>query len=439
MPVKRQTTYRRLFVLSLAIVLLSPLAYWATGIGQSASELSAELEYGPAGVPMSSPKAEALHRLALPMRIERLLMYPLLLLGFQLSGGALALRRWLRGGPPHGGSRQPFLRAGWRGWVDRHEVLAVLLFVLAFNIGLSLLYLPFNFYSGFILLHQFDLSTQTAAGWMADWFKSLLIGLAIDGVAWTGLYTLVRLMPRRWPIPAGAALMALSAVWILLAPIVITPLFYEVRPLQEADLRARILDLAARAGMQVDGVYVIDASSKTTAANAYFTGFGGAQRIVFYDTMLTGYTAEQFEVTLAHEMGHWYYHHVLLGWLGMGAVAWIGLFGLRWLLNRTWQRLGLSGPADVAGLPYILAVVALVSTLAMPIENTLSRYSERQADRFSLVISQEPAAFIDLFERLAVQNLAMVDAPGWEVFVFYTHPTIVERIRMGEQVEKNTD
>jgi STE24 endopeptidase len=313
--------------------------------------------------------------------------------------------------------------------------LVVLLFVVVFDVALALLYLPFNFYSGFILAHQVGLSAQTAPGWATDWAKNLAIALVTDGVVWTAFYALLRLAPRRWPIPAGALMLLFSAAWILLAPLVITPLFYEVQPLEAGDMRARILALAEDAGMQVDQVYVIDASSKTTTVNAYFTGFGGGQRIVLYDTLLSSYPPEQVEVVLAHEMGHWYHQHVLLGWLGMGAAGWIGLFALRWLLNRSWRPLGLRGLSDVAGLPYLLAVAAVVSALALPVQNTLSRYGERQADRFSLAVSQEPAAFIALFEKLAEQNLSVVDVPEWEEFVFYTHPTIAERMRMAEQFE----
>jgi Zn-dependent protease with chaperone function len=131
-------------------------------------------------------------------------------------------------------------------------------------------------------------------------------------------------------------------------------------------------------------------------------------------------------------MGQWYYRHVLLGLLGMGAAGWIGLFGLRWLLQRSWQPLGWSGPADVAGLPYLLAVLAVVMTLALPVQNGLSRFAERQTDWFALSISRKPETFVALFEKFAVQNLSVVDAPAWEKFVFYTHPAIAERIRMAE-------
>ena len=111
------------------------------------------------------------------------------------------------------------------------------------------------------------------------------------------------------------------------------------------------------------------------------------QPIVLYDTLLTDYTPDQVDVVLAHEMGHWYYRHMLVGILGVGVVGWIGLFGLRWLLNRTWRWLALSGPADVAGLPYVMAVIALVTTLALPVYNSFSRFGERQADDFALTVS----------------------------------------------------
>ncbi len=442
---KHQSRYRWLLVAVVAVILLGPLPYWLSGIGQSAAGLPAEIGHRADGTLVSSPKAEALHSLGLPMGVERLLLYPLLLFCLQASGGALALRRRLDGLVERIPLPRPVGRAaGWIGqrippaWRERvtgRDLLVIFLFVCIFDVALAVLYLPFNYYGGFILDHQFGLSRQTAPGWAADWIKSLLLGLAMDGVLWTGFYALLRLLPRRWPILVGAAMLLLSAVFTVLAPIVITPLFYEVRPLDDPALRARILALAARAGMHVDAVYVINASSKTVEVNAYFTGFGGAQRIVLYDTLLTDYSPDEIEVVLAHEMGHWYYHHVLIGLLGFGAASWIGLFALRWLLQRVWQPLGWSGPADVAGLPFLLAVLAVVTALALPVQNGLSRYAESQADRFALTVSRKPETFITLFEKFAVQNLSTVDAPAWEKFVFYTHPSIAERIRMAEDFQ----
>ncbi|MCK6630623.1 MAG: M48 family metallopeptidase [Anaerolineae bacterium] len=437
--------YYRWLLLSLAlIILLSPLLYWSTGIGQAAAGLSAEISRLPDGTLLSSPKAEALHSLSLPMRLQRMLLYPLLLLAFQFSGGAVALRRWLEGkiagGQGGRGAGEIKTAEGQRSrgagvkilLRSSAPLLLCLCFVVLFNLALSLLYLPFNFYRSFTVGHQFGLSTLIALGWFGDWAKSLLINLSLDGLTWTGLYGLMRWLPRRWPLPAGVALVLFTGVMVLLEPVLITPLFYQVRPLEDAQLRARILALADRAHMQVDSVEVIDASAKTTTVNAYFTGFGGAQRIVLYDTLLRDYTPDQIEVVLAHEMGHWYYQHVLLSIVGIGAAGWLGLFALQWLLHRTWRWLGLNGPADIAGLPFVLAVFTLVSYLALPFETGISRFAERQADHFALATSQKPQAVIELFEQFAVQNLSLVEPPAWEKVIFYTHPSLAERIRMAE-------
>ena len=133
--------------LLVALAWLSPLAYGRTGIGQSAAGLSATVVHGADGSWISSPKAEALHRLGLPMQVERMWLLPLALLAFQLSGGAVALRRRLGGGRAVSAAR---------------DLLTVLLFVVALDLALALLFLPLDFYSGFVVDHQFGLSTQTA-------------------------------------------------------------------------------------------------------------------------------------------------------------------------------------------------------------------------------------------------------------------------------------
>jgi STE24 endopeptidase len=379
------------------------------------------------------------------MRVERLLIYPLLLIAFQLSGGAIALRKRLETRTqPNLARRLQWMAPGfnfirnyipydWRRRLSGRDLQIIMLYVVAFSLGIFLLYLPFNFYRGFVLAHQFGLSTQTALGWLSDWLKNVLINLVIDGLLWSGLYGLMRLLPRRWPLLGGALLVLAAFGLTLLNPIIITPLFYQVRQLDDPELEARILTLADRAGMPVDAVQVIDASSKTTQVNAYVTSFGETQRIVLFDTLLAGYTPDEVEVVLAHELGHWYYRHVLLGLMATGAVGWLGLFVLRWLLNRVWQPLGWRGPADVAGLPLVLAVIALATMLSLPVQNLLSRFGENQADEFALSVSRKPEAFMGLFEQLVEQNLTVVDPPAWEKFIFYSHPPVVERLQTAER------
>lgn len=415
----RSPLFRRLFILVLLLTLLSPLAFFATGVGQAALSLSPELLRPPDGW-QSSPRAIAWRQLTLPLRLVRLLLYPALLLLFQLSGGAVAGRDWLesRLSPrPH--------RLAHAG--------VVLGFIALVDLGLRLVQLPLDFYSGFVLVHQFDLSTQSLAAWSRDYLVSNALELGVTLGLFGGLYLTMRLAPRRWPIWAGLGLTLFSFGYTLLEPVVITPLFYEIRPLEDETLRRRILTLAGSAGMVVNDVSVIDASRKTTRANAYFTGFGEARKIVLWDTLLNGYSPDEIEVVLAHEMGHWYYRHVLIALAGGSAASWLGLFGLRWLLARLWRPLGWRGPDDVAGLPLLLALMALIGILSLPVYNGVSRFGESQADDFALAISRKPEAFVSLFERLAVQNLSMLEVPAWEKLLFYTHPTPLERMNKAQR------
>jgi Zn-dependent protease with chaperone function len=309
--------YQRLFWGLGAVILVTPVIYWASGSGQTAESLSAAVLRQSDGGLLNSPKAEAFHNLLLPLRLQSFLMYPFLLLVFQLSGGAVALREWLDKGITLFLASSPI--AKWQSHLSRfgrfiplwgrqlagQKLWVVLGFVVVFNVGLALLYFPLNFYRGFVVAHQFGLSTQAISGWLRDWGVNLFIGLALDGVIFGGFYSLLHLFPRRWPIPGGFLLVLFSFVLSLLAPLLITPLFYEVRPLEDPILRERILTLAERANMPVDNIYVIDASTKTTQVNAYVTSFGQAQRMVLYDTLLEGYPLDQVEVVVSHELGHW--------------------------------------------------------------------------------------------------------------------------------------
>jgi STE24 endopeptidase len=418
------------------IIILSPLIYFSTGIGQRSHTLSPEPVVLADGSLHSSPKAEALHTLRLPIRLELLLIYPILMLLMQYSGLAVKLRMWLTDK-----WLPPLQRAPGCGWLDRHltrltrnrlslvDVTVIILYLSLFTLGISLIYFPFSIYTGFILRRQFDLSTQTLGAWLRDFGVDWMVNWVITLVTFGGFYVLLKLAPRRWPIWVGVGFTLFTFGYIVLEPIVVTPLFYEITPVTDPDLRGRIQVMANRAGVVIDDIFIINASSKTTTINAYFTGYGEASKIFLWDTLLQKHPPDEVDVVIAHEMGHWVYRHVLLGTLGMAALSWLGLFAWRFWSNRVWPRLGWRGPDDVASYPYLLGMIALVSILTLPIVNGFSRFAEGQADDFALAISQKPEAAVNMFERLARENLSMVDVPNWEKVIFYTHPPLAERIK----------
>lgn len=430
---------RKLLFLTIAVIILSPLIYFSTGIGQQAHTLSPEPVVLTGGNLQSSPKAVALHSLSLPIRIERLLIYPVLLFLMQYSGLAIKLKAWLADK-----WLPPLQRVPGFNWLDQRltrltrsrlswvDVVTIALYLSLFTLGVSLIYFPFSIYNGFVLPHQFDLSTQTLDAWLRDFGVGWMVDWLITLVTFGGFYILLKLTPRHWPIWVGAGLAIFTFGYTVLEPIVITPLFYKVTPVTDPALRERITRMADRAGVVINDIYIINASSKTTAVNAYFTGYGKTSKIFLWDTLLTELPPDEADVVIAHEMGHWVHHHVLLGTLGMVASVWIGLFGLRFWLNRVWRGLGWTGPADIAGYPYLLAVIALVGILTLPIVNGFSRFAENQADEFALTISQKPTAAVTMFESLARQNLSMLEVPTWEKIIFYDHPPLGERIKTAE-------
>ena len=316
--------------------------------------------------------------------------------------------------------------------------LAVALYVAMLALAAELLLLPLGYYAGFVREHAFGLSTQTPAGWLVDRAKGLALSLVLTVPLGWLLVFFWRRYPSRWVLPAWTLGATVLLLLVALAPVVIDPLFNTIRPLQDEALRHRVLALAARAGLPVEQVYESDASRRTRKGNAYFTGLGATKRIVLYDTLIAAHDPEAIELVLAHEMGHWKRAHI---WKGIGlsliALAVTLSVGARvhaWAVHR--GIFHLAGPADVAGLPVFLLTVYLLSLLSLPLQNAISRHFERQADMASLVLTHNPAAFIRAEVTLARSNLADLQPSPAVVWLLYTHPPTMERIRMAEAFEQ---
>jgi STE24 endopeptidase len=315
-----------------------------------------------------------------------------------------------------------------------HPVAATALYLSLLVIGYELLTLPLRYYAGFVREHAFRLSTQTQAGWFLDWSKGclLLLGLAVPlGSVLVGLW---RRTPKRWALWAWAGSGCATILLVALAPIVIDPLFNTIRPLDDLALRQRVLVLAERAGLSVDQVYVSDASRRTTAENAYFTGLGTTKRVVLYDTLLRHNDPDAVATVVAHELGHWQHADI---WKGIG-LSLIGLAICFWCASRVlaWagqgRRFRLTGPADMAAVPLVLLVFFVLNLVSLPLQNAISRRMEWAADRTALELTRDPAAFIRSEVQLARAGLADLAPPRAVVLLLYTHPPTLDRIRMAE-------
>jgi STE24 endopeptidase len=282
------------------------------------------------------------------------------------------------------------------------------------------------------------LTDQSLGGWVADRALGLLVGWVTLSLLALLVVGMARRRPRTWFAWAGAVVVALTFLLSFLYPVVVEPLFNRFTPMPDGPLRASILRLAEREHVPVDDVLVADASRRTTTLNAYVSGLGGTRRVVVYDNLVDDAPPAQVRAVVAHELAHAKHHDVLVGTTLAAVAAAGGMAALALLLDWSWllRRAAVSGPADPACVALVLALVALGSVLAAPVQNTASRAIEARADRTSLEVTGDAAAFVALQRSLAVRSLADPTPPRWAQVWFGTHPTLSQRAGMPASLER---
>jgi STE24 endopeptidase len=283
--------------------------------------------------------------------------------------------------------------------------------------------------------YDVGLSTQRWLPWLGDVAKSAGIGAVFAAVGGAIALVLVRRFRRHWWLPASALIVAFGVVTTWLFPVVIDPIFNDFKPLPAGQTRSDVLELARKAGVDVGQVYRVDASRRTTAANAYVNGLGHSKRVVLYDNLIDGFPRDEVRSVVAHELGHQKHDDILRGLAWLALVAPAGAFATQRLAEAIGRRQGLGDPTSKPGpavLPALTLAVALVAFALGSASNVLSREVEASADSFSIELTHDPQAHISLEHRLAVRNLADPDPPGFLQALFGTHPTTLQRIGMGE-------
>ena len=270
------------------------------------------------------------------------------------------------------------------------------------------------------------LATGTWRAWATDLGKAAVIQTAFSGMLGAGAVRVSQRYPRHWWLPAAGGTIVLGAALGALAPVLLEPIFNDFTPLPDGETRADVLALAAAAGVSVGQVYTVDASRRTSAANAYVSGLGPTKRVVLYDTMLDRYSREEIRLVVAHELGHVRHRDVARN-LAFAAI-------IAPALTFATQHAGaaLSGtppdaPLRAGRLPALMLAAGLVSAPLSPSAAGLSRALERRADRFSLELAGAPEAFVSFERRASLQNLSDLQ-PGWIARRLASHPPAVERI-----------
>jgi STE24 endopeptidase len=267
------------------------------------------------------------------------------------------------------------------------------------------------------------LVTQSWSGWAADLVKSAAIEAVLAAGAGAAAVAMTRRWPRRWWLSASAGSVLFGAALAGVAPVVLDPVFNEFTPLAEGETRSDVLELARAAGVKVGEMYSVDASRRTTAANAYVAGLGPTKRVVLFDTLLDRYTRDEIRVVVAHELAHVRNRDVVRGVLFAALVAPAAALAVQRL---SWE---LSPERGTPGaLPAMALAAAIVGAPTGLIGNRLSRAMERRSDSYSLTLTGAPEAFISFERAIAVQNVADLEPPRWLTSLLATHPPTAERI-----------
>ncbi|MFI5953497.1 M48 family metallopeptidase [Cryptosporangium sp. NPDC051539] len=281
-----------------------------------------------------------------------------------------------------------------------------------------------------VLLRRFGLSTQNWGGWFADQAKGWAISAVLTAVVTLVLFALIRATPDWWWTWAAAGAAAFVFLASFAFPVLIEPVFNKFTPMPDSALRTSILQLAERDGEPVKDVLIADASRRTTALNAYVSGYGASRRIVIYDTLLKDAPPDEIESVVAHELGHAVDGDVVTGTVlgALGAAAAVCGLALLGAWSPLLKRAGVDDLTDPRSLGLLLAIIAVVGALATPMQAVVSRRIEARADEHSLELTRDPEAFVSMERRLALQNRADLRPNPFFQFWFGTHPTTVERI-----------
>jgi STE24 endopeptidase len=297
-------------------------------------------------------------------------------------------------------------------------------------VTLELLTLPLDFYSSFVLEHRYQLSNQTLGGWLKKRVKGYLVGGLLGLLLIYGLYLFLWTTGAWWWLWATAGWLLVTLVLGQLLPVVILPLFYKVTRLDDISLLDRFKKLAEGTSLSIEGVYELHLSEETKKANAALAGLGNTRRVLLGDTLLEKFTAEEIEVVFAHELGHHVYRHLLKNIVLSVVLALMGFWLVDRILTVSAESLGYLGVDDPAALPLVLFVLAVFGLVLSPLQNALSRFFERQCDRYALDRTHNKTAYRSAFTKLARINKSDPDPHPLVALLFYDHPPIRQRLAM---------
>lgn len=313
---------------------------------------------------------------------------------------------------------------------SKRFLVAMLYFVLL-SLLLTVLQFPLDFYGGYVVPHQFDLTDQSFGGWLGDFAKALgvnlVIGAPIAALALLGIRKI-----QRWWLVLWLGSIPLIILAVVATPLIIDPLFNKFEPLRDETLKRALLDEASQAGIEGGRVYQVNKSKQTKTMNAYVTGLGPSKRIVMWDTLLQKLDHDEILAVMGHEMGHYVLNHLWKGLAFGVALSFLGFFFAQKMyekgLARWGGRWGIGEKGDPAALPWLLLVASALSFVVTPVAAGFSRHVEHQSDIFGLELTHGNEAMASAFVKFAEDSKADPRPPRIIEWWRYSHPSLGRRI-----------
>ena len=318
----------------------------------------------------------------------------------------------------------------WAERTTRFRWLQTALYSGQYFLVSTLLLLPWAAYEGYFREHQYGMSNQDLGAWLGDEAKGLAIAVVFGSAVLVAVYAVIRKAPRSWWLWGAGVALFFIAVGSVIAPLYLEPVFNKFYPIADTPLKAQILSLARANDIPVTQVYEFDASKQTTKMSAHVSGMLGSAQISMNDNLMNRASPEEIKAALGHEMGHYVLNHEYKGLLFAGAIFLIGFALVAWAFERiaarNAARWGVRGVADVAGLPLLFALFSVYLFALTPVQNTLIRTMEIEADAFGLNAARQPDGFAQAALHLS-EYRKMRPGPV-EEFVFFDHPSGWNRI-----------
>ena len=311
------------------------------------------------------------------------------------------------------------------------NILTGLIFAGVLMLASQILLIPFSIYSTFVIEERYDFNKTTPKTFVLDILKAWLLVAVIGGIILSVvLWFFEKAGPWTW-LYCWVAITLFQLFLIFITPVVIMPLFNKFFPLDEGDLKKAINDYAGSQDFKMKGVFTMDGSKRSTKSNAFFTGFGRFRRIVLFDTLIEKQTTEELVSVLAHEMGHYKKRHILKSMVISVLTTGLMFYILSLFINNRdlFAAFRMQEMSIYASLLFFAFLYAPIEMILSVFGNMLSRRNEYEADSYSVKTYKKPLSMIAALKKLSVENLSNLTPHPIKVFLSYSHPPVLERIR----------